>query len=481
MDLPVDLEIIREEWDKTPRSVQAALIVLWQENQILRRRVAKIEGEMGKLAERINKNSQNSSKPPSSDMFSKRKYPKKEASGQKKGGQAGHKGKGRKLKPVDQVNKIVVLKPTACTECGALLLGEDAHPQRHQVSELPCIEPEIVEYQRHTVACLVCGTENQAEWPVDMPRGSFGERVQAMTGYLGGRFGISQRDMVEMFETVFHLEIGLGSIPAQEERVSQALKQPVDSALAYARQQTAKNMDETSWHELTKLCWLWVCVTPGVTVFRIFKTRGASGAQELLGENFVGILGSDRYSAYNWIDPEKRQACWAHLKRDFQAWVERGGESKTVGRLLLEQVKVFFGLWHRVRDGTLSRNDFQCAMQPIRHEVKSLLSIGTFVNHPQTRKTCQNILQVEQALWTFVDHEGIEPTNNAAERALRRAVIWRKRSFGTQSEKGSQFVERIMTTITTLREQKRDVLDFLVAACHANLLGITAPSLLPAL
>jgi len=225
---------------------------------------------------------------------------------------------------------------------------------------------------------------------------------------------------------------------------------------------------------------LWVCVTPDVTVFRIFKTRGASGAQELLGENFVGILGSDRYSAYNWIDPEKRQACWAHLKRDFQAWVERGGESKTVGRLLLEQVKLFFGLWHRVRDGTLSRNDFQCAMQPIRHEVKSLLSIGTFVNHTQTRKTCQNILQVEQALWTFVDHEGIEPTNNAAERALRRAVIWRKRSFGTQSEKGSQFVERIMTTITTLREQKRDVLDFLVAACHANLLGITAPSLLPA-
>ena len=479
MNVPVSFPIFQGEWEKTPLPVQAAMLALWQENQTLKQQMAHIQVEMGKLREQVNKNSQNSSKPPSSDIFSKSKYPKKEISGQKKGGQQGHTGKGRKLKPLAQVNKVVVSRPTACTECGSLLMGEDAHPERHQVSELPRIVPEIVEYQRHTVACLVCGTENRAEWPVDMPRGSFGERVQSMTGYLGGRFGISQRDMVEMFETVFHLEIGLGSIPAQEQRLSQALKQPVVTALEHVQQQSSKNMDETSWHELAKLCWLWVCVTPSVTVFRIFKTRGASGAKDLLGENFVGILGSDRYSAYNWIDPDKRQACWAHLKRDFQAWVERGGESKTIGRLLLEQVKLCFGLWHRVREGMLSRIDFQCAMQPIRREVKNLLCIGTFVNQTQTRKTCRNILQMEQALWTFVDHEGVEPTNNAAERALRRGVIWRRRSFGTQSEKGSQFVEHIMTTVTTLRQQKRDVLDYLVTVCHANLLGMPTPSLLP--
>jgi transposase len=257
------------------------------------------------------------------------------------------------------------------------------------------------------------------------------------------------------------------------------LKPAVDKALEYVQRQTIKNMDETSWHELSKLCWLWVCVTPLVTVFRIFKTRGAKEAQKLLGANFVGTLGSDRYSSYNWIDPDKRQACWAHLKRDFQAWVERGGESKTVGYLLLEQVKLFFGLWKRVKAGTLSRIDFQSAMQPIRNEVHSLLNIGTFINHAKTSKTCQNILKLEQALWTFVDREGVEPTNNAAERALRRGAIWRRRSFGTQSEKGSQFVERIMTTVTTLRQQKRDVLDYLVMACHASLLRETAPSLLP--
>lgn len=479
MNLPPDFPIILGEWDQTPLSIQVVMVALWQENQTLKHQMAHLQAEVSKLEERVNKNSQNSSKPPSSDMPSKNKYPKKEASGQKKGGQQGHKGKGRKLKSLEQVSKVVVCKPVECSGCGALLMGEDHQPKRHQVSELPRIMPEIVEYQKHTLSCLACGTKNQGEWPADMPRGSFGERVQAVTGYLAGRFGLSQRDMKEMLETVFRVEIGLGSISAQEQRVSQALKQPVDSAVEYVQQQSTKNMDETSWHELTKLCWLWICTTPTVSVFRIFKTRGADGAKELLGDKFTGILGSDRYSSYNWLDPDKRQLCWAHLKRDFRALQDRGGESKTIGRLLLEQVKLFFGFWHRVRDGTLTRIDFQIAMKPIRNQVHSLLSVGTFVNHTQTRKTCQNILRLEQALWAFVDHEGVEPTNNAAERALRRCVIWRKRSFGTQSESGSQFVERIMTAVTTLRQQKRDVLDYLVDACHANLLGVTAPSLLP--
>lgn len=478
MQLPNGFPIAQADWDKTPLSIQAVVVALWQENQTLKHQLTRLQVEVSKLGERVNKNSQNSSKPPSSDMNSKNKYPKKEASGQPKGGQQGHEGKGRKLKPLSRVNKVVVCKPTACVDCGALLMGEDCNAERHQVSELPRIVPEIVEYQKHTLTCLACGTKNHGEWPADMPRGSFGVRIQAMTGYLGGRFGISQRDIEEMLETVFHVEIGLGSISAQEQQVNQALEQPVDCAVKYVQQQTTKNMDETSWHELTKLCWLWVCTTPFVTVFRIFKTRGADGAKELLGENFAGTLGSDRYSSYNWLDPARRQVCWAHLKRDFRALLERGGESKTIGRLLLEQVKLFFGLWHHLKNGTLSRIDFQIAMQPIRGQVYNLLCIGTFVEHAQTRKTCQNILQLEQALWTFVDREEVEPTNNAAERALRRGVIWRRRSFGTQSEKGSQFVERIMTAVMTLRQQKRDVLDYLVATCHANLLGTTAPSLL---
>jgi len=148
--------------------------------------------------------------------------------------------------------------------------------------------------------------------------------------------------------------------------------------------------------------------------------------------------------------------------------------------LLLACLKQFFGFWHRVRDGTLSRVDFQSMMQPIRDEVVGLLEIGTLLDNHETRRTCHNILKVKQALWTFVDREGVEPTNNAAERALRRGVIWRRRSYGTQSGNGSLFVERILTTVMTLRQQKRDVLDYLAAACKAVTLGIPAPSLLPA-
>jgi transposase len=217
-----------------------------------------------------------------------------------------------------------------------------------------------------------------------------------------------------------------------------------------------------------------------VTVFRIFHNRSASGAETLLGKDYSGIVGSDRYSVYNSLDPLHRQVCWAHLKRDFQAWVERGGESQIIGRILLVRLKQFFGFWHRFRDGILYRVDFQTVMKPIRLEVVDLLEIGTLVGHNQTRRTCQNILKVKQALWTFVDREGVEPTNNAAERALRRGVIWRRSSYGTQSENGSLFVESILTAVITLRQQKWDVLDYLEAACRAATLGIPAPSLLSA-
>jgi transposase len=473
MNCPPEVPITPEDWEKTPASVQAVIVKFWQDIQTLKLQVEKLQ-------ERVNKNSQNSSKPPSSDPPQKRSYPKPELSGEKKGGRKGHHGHGRKLKATEEVSKIVKSLPTVCKDCGALLLGEDPQPERHQVNEIPKTKSVIVEYQRHTLNCVVCGARNRAEWPKEMPGGSFGERLQGLIGYLGGRFGVSQRDMAEMLETVFQVDISLGSIPAQEQRVSQALKQPVEEAQKHVQTQKAVNLDETGWHEFTKNVWLWVCSTPSVTVFRIFQGRGGSGAEELLGSNYAGTVGSDRYSAYNWLDPLHRQVCWAHLKRDFQAWVERGGESAVIGRMLLACFKRFFGFWHRVRDGTLSRVDFQVLMQPIRAEVVDLLEIGTFLDHRETRRTCQNILKVQQALWTFVDREGVEPTNNAAERALRRGVIWRRRSYGTQSANGSQFVERILTAVMTLRQQKRDVLDYLTDACKAVTLGYPAPSLLPA-
>jgi transposase len=486
VNLPAGLPITPEDWAKTPPSVQTLVIMLWEENQILKGQVKRLQtqvvglqDEVKTLKERVNKNSQNSSKPPSSDPPQAPKYPKAEVTGEKKGGRNGHHGHGRKLRPPDQVSRIVKSLPSFCKDCGAALKGEDAHPERHQVSELPKIVPEIVEYQRHTLNCEACDAKNRAEWPVEMPKGSFGARLQGMIGYLGGRFGISHRDMVELMDTVFEVEISLGSIPAQQQRVSLALKEPVEAAQKHVQKQIAVNMDETGWFEMAKDFWLWVCTTPNVSVFRIFDSRSGSGAKTLLGENYSGIVGTDRFSGYAWMDPSHRQICWAHLKRDFQALVERGDESKVVGQMLLSRLKTFFGFWHRFREGGLSRLDLQTVMHPIREEIHNLLEIGTMLTHKETRRTCQNILKVKQALWTFVDQEGVEPTNNAAERALRRGVIWRKHSFGTQSKTGTVFVERILTTVMSLRQQKRNILDFLTSACKAVPQNMPVPSILP--
>jgi transposase len=358
-------------------------------------------------------------------------------------------------------------------------MGDDPQPERRQVTELPPIKPEVTEYRRHALTCPVCQHATAAAWPADLPDSSFGPRVQATVGYLTGRLGVSQRDVEEVMDTLFHTDVSLGSVSALEQDVSAALAQPVAAAQSYVHAQPAVNADETSWREGTTRHWLWLAATPWVAIFLVLATRGAKGAQQLLGAAYPGIVGSDRWAGYNWLATRRRQLCWAHLRRDFQALVDRGGESARIGQALLAQAQQLFDLWHRIRDGTLSRPDFQSAVQPIQAQVHALLQEGTTLAQTKTAATCANILKLEPALWTFVTVEGVEPTNNDAERPLRRAVLWRRRSFGTQSARGSQFVARILTTVTTLRLQQRNVLDYLTAACEAQTRGTEAPSLLP--
>ena len=476
-----------EDWTATPPAVRTLVLSLLatveaQQNRIaeLEEYVAKLQARLAELEERVHQNSRNSSKPPSSDPPNAPPRPKQPPSGRKAGGQKGHPGKGRSLKPVESVNRVVPLRPVSCASCGALLLGEDPQPVRHQVTELPRIEPEVIEYQQHTLTCLACGAHTRAPWSAEMPTGSFGPRTQATVGYFTGRLGVSQRDVAEMLATVFHTDLGLGSIPALEQEVGAAVASPVTEAHTYVQTQPVNNVDETSWPERAQRGWLWITTTPLVTVFLLLATRGADSAKKLLGATFQGVVGSDRWSAYNWLDPTRRQLCWAHLKRDFQAFVERGGEAERIGRALLICVEQMFSLWHRVQDGTLTRGDFQAAMQPIQSRVGELLRQGAqLLSQEKTGRTCAKILKLEVALWTFVRVAGVEPTNNGAERPLRRAVLWRRRSFWTQSAEGSRFVERILTVVTTLRQQKRDVLDYLTEACAAANRGDPAPSLLP--
>jgi transposase len=454
-----------EDWAATPVAVRVLVTELLQ-------RLASLEA-------RLDQTSQNSSKPPSSDPPGARPRPAKEPTGRKSGGQPGHTGHRRQLKSESEVDHIVDVRPERCGQCSTLLLGEDAEPEQHQVTDFPRITPVVTEYRRHCLWCVACGARTQASWPVTMPEGSFGPRVQATVGYLTGRIGASQREVQEILATLCQIEVSIGSITALEQTVSTALATPVAEAQQYVQRQPVRNADETSWREKTKRLWVWISVTPGVSVFRLLKTRGAAGAKELLGEEVWGTIGTDHYVGYHWIDPCQRQLCWAHLKREFVAWSQRTGETARIGLALLAVEKQLFTAWYRVRDGTLAWADFQVAMLPLMARVHKLLEEGAVGADAKAQGTCRNLLKREAALWTFVWESGVEPTNNSAERPLRRAVLWRRRSFGTQSVAGSQFVERILTAVTTLRQQRRDVLDYLTAACAAAICQQSAPSLLP--
>lgn len=215
-------------------------------------------------------------------------------------------------------------------------------------------------------------------------------------------------------------------------------------------------------------------------VFVVRLSRGGPVARELLGETFTGILVTDRSSASNWYPVRWRQLCWAHLLRDFEAMRVRGGRSEEVGDALLAQAHQMFLWWHRVREGTRKRSTFRSYMSPLRRAVERLLEAGSPCGVPKTAGTCRDMLKRREALWTFVQVAGVEPTNNAAERAIRPGVLWRKGSVGTQSEAGSRFVESMLTVVSTLKQQQRNVFAYLTAACEAALHGKAAPSLLPA-
>lgn len=460
-------------------TLRAENAALHTEVDALRAQGQTLTAQVQTLTERLGRHSGNSHRPPSSDP--PQRPPRRAAppTGRPPGGQPGHVGHGRSLRPPDQVDHVVAARPVACAQCGVLLLGADPHPARHQATELPVVRPVVTEYQRHTLPCLACGAQTSGEWPADRPPGDCGPRVQATVGYLTGRLGSSQRDTAAALAALFHTEVRLGSIPALAQAVSAALAAPAAEAHAYVQAQPTQHVDETSWREVTQRCWLWVSATALVTVFLVQAKRGAAEAKHLIGVDYEGIVGSDRLSAYGWLDPRRRELCWAHLKRDFQAFVDRGGKSAQLGRLLLAQVAVLFGAWQWAQDGALSRQGFAAAMQPVQRRVGKLLRVGTTLAHAQTRGTCRQLLKLEVALWTFVRVAGVEPTNNGAERPLRRGVLWRARSLGTQSAAGSRFVERVLTAVTTLRQQQRDVLDYLTAACAAALRGEPPPSLLP--
>lgn len=475
MDLPniEDIDITDEDWRKTPASVKRFVVALVQRVEYLERRVEELE-------EKLNTNSSNSSKPPSSDPPWAKKRKRKKGKGRKRGGQPGHEGKTRELVPADEVDKTIKCQPSGCEHCGCKdIETTEGDYVRHQQFELPEIKPIVIEYRQYRYWCPDCERWHTAMLPLEAGQGILGPGFMALVGLLAGKYHMSTRGIEEFLDDAFGLKVSLGTVSRTEERVSEALAEPVEEAQEYIKEQPVVGMDETGWKVAGQRAWMWVATTPLVCIFALRFSRGAEVAKELLGEFFKGIVVSDRWSAYNWVETARRQLCWSHLLRDFEKISERTGMAGAIGTRLVRHGERLFVLINKVRDGTLSIEAFRRRHVAIRDKMRSLLGFGASCGHTKTERTCKNIIKLFDAMWTFVNNSGVEPTNNASERAVRPGVLWRKNCYGTQSERGNLFVERIMTVSMTCRLQGRNVLDFLTEAIEAHNACRPKPSLLP--
>lgn len=443
-----------------------------------------LEQENARLRERLGQNSTNSSRPPSSDPPGTARAKKKKRRGRRPGGQPGHAKHERALVPLESVDRVVELVPPQCQQCQRKLKGKDAEPQRHQVVELEPVKARVTEYRCHQLECQGCGSLTRAEVPPEA-RSAFGERLGASMSLLVGKYRLSKRLVCDVLSDMGGVRVSVGSVSNLEQQMSAALQAPVAQAEAYVRQAQVVNADETGWAQGVKAgraarAWLWVVASALVVVFQIALSRGRDVIQGLLGKDFAGWLITDRWSAYDWYDPGLRQLCWSHLTRDFQGFIDRGGQGGRIGRQLMAQRHRMFKWWHRVRDGTLERREFQKRMRKVERTVGALLRQAASCAEKKTAGVARRILRLEKCLWVFVDVPGVEPTNNYGERTIRQGVIYRKLSFGTRSERGSRFIERILTVVTTLKQQKRNPLEFLTQALWAYRRGLPPPSLLPA-
>jgi len=456
----------QEIWDALLPEARAAVTALVQS---LEKRIADLE-------ERLRKNSTNSSKPPSSDPPSVKRRPPVPASGKKRGGQRGHRHHPRALVPPEELRQVIECKPEGCRWCGHALHGDDPQPIRHQVAEVPPIRPVVDEYRLHRLRCPRCRTSTCARLPLGVPTGAFGPRLRAILSVLVGAYRLGKRPARQLVFDLLGLSISTGMISRLERQAAAELEAPVEELRGYVRDAASAHIDETSWRQGRAKAWLWGAVTDLATVFTIATTRGADVAREVLGTAADKVVICDRFKSYAWV--KRRQFCWAHLDRDFQAMIDRGGESAEVGRRLLGHSERLFDWWHRVRDGTMARSTLRSKVAVMRSSFRDDLRLGLTCGHSKTEGTCRELLAGETHLWTFVRVEGIEPTNNEAERALRHGVIYRKTSGGTDSEAGSRFVERVLSVVATCRQQNIHVLDYLARCYQAHLDGTSPPSLI---
>ena len=431
-------------------------------------RIAELEQQVAELLDKLNQNSSNSHKPPSSDPPGNRKQRRARAKGKRKrGGQKGRKGSRRELLPPEKVDEFVEHFPAECENCWKPLPEiHDPHATRYQFTEVPPIRPHTTEHRRHAVSCPHCSYVTRAAYDeTKIPTSPFGPRLMALMAMLTGIYHLSRRKAQRLLSDVLGVSVSLGGLSNVEARVSDAVKPAVSEVWNRVGEDDVKHADGTSWLQAGLTLCLWTIATKAATVFKIISDGSAKTLAPLFGA-LQGILVSDRATALNFWAMERRQICWAHLLRKYVSFSERDGPAGRFGKELLDYTGLVFEYWHNFKDDKLSREQLVSQMAPVRQQMEALLARAVAAEIRGLSGSCANMLAHKEALWTFVDHDGVDPTNNHAEREIRAFVLWRKRSFGTQSERGNRFAERLMTVAHTARKQNKNVLAFLTACCQ---------------
>jgi len=434
--------------------------------------LGELQAQVTVLEERVNLDSKNSSKPPSSDGPGRGNRAQRRASQRQRGAQPGHKGHTRAMLDESEVDRVVECRPEAQCDCGGQVELADA-PRRHQVFEVPPMRAQVDEYRIYSGRCAGCGKAHAGVLPPGVPKGQLGPRALSLVGVLGTRYHLTQRKIRNLLDQLMGLSFSVGAISQAHGKVAGALKAPVAEAAASLCQADALWMDETHYPREGVSNWVWAAVQPLLAVFAIYPSRARYVILDFIGEGCTAAVTSDRYAGYAFIDPERRQVCWAHLLRDFNRIGQRQGVAGRIGRSLLGLGLVMF----RKRDkGQLHGR----TLDGLQRRVRAALELGSQqARCPRTAKTCANILKLWPALWSFTTNAAIVPTNNAAEQALRSLVLKRKISGPTRSRRGDQFLARGFTVHETCLRQGRDMWEFVHQAVHAFIANTAPPSLMP--
>ena len=403
-------------------------------------------------------------------------------SGRGRGGQPGHEGRQRRLLPPEQVDEVVEHWPARCQSCAHLFevleRVDAAEPSRHQVAELPPIAVRVTEHRLHGVCCPECAARTRAELPVGVARSAFGPRLQAAVVTLAVRNRVSRRDTTEFARELFGVELSTGSVDTVIQRAGEALAGPHTELEQRIKSASVVNIDETGWKTAGGRRTLWAALTSRTAVFRIAPSRHSSEARMLLGERFGGIVCSDRYPGYDYLDPTQRQLCWAHLARDFTAHSEAMADQKEFGSAGLRIAHDLFDFWDSYQqDG--DRNRLQAQTAPLQDDLRTLLEHAArqSTRTKYHRKFAKNLIKRWPALWTFTHTDGVEPTNNHAERGLRSAVTYRKLSHGSQPEQVERSIERLLSASLTCRLRKQSLYTYLTQVLTAQARGDPIPGL----